>query len=374
MMTWFEQWRQKREARRAWDNGRAYVVAATAEMVSKQYASHWAGWANELGMSDPRKYSPYSEHLARVNHADFWAKAMHRGPTKERVVYWAPLLERACMEGNLSVVHAFAGIEGGPRAAQLIDAFRWLHPRVVTWQMEQGVDSRQHTNDLHLTMEWPSKFTGYDAKLYAFGGPVVQEWVSEMLRWPDDVLTPYDGYRLGRLMQQWLERGEVSPTARDDEGRSCVSKEGSYRPIRPWYNPSDLEPVLYADQAMDMFNAVCKRFGFEHKLMDAISGRWTPEDLQDPRVCAVIDFLYRANVKTGIAWRSFSEYSEDSSHEMHGISKLARTEPVLCSALELMAEPGEAWSIYQTAIGFFRPMDPALEAPGLQRIDSALFM
>lgn len=375
MMKLFGQWLTKWEAREAWGGGQAPVSQSVVDQVSERYAPHWAKWVHELVLTDPRKFSPRSEHLFRITHADFWTQCMQRlSPNNERFAYWKELLEQACMEGNLSVVQGFAAVEGGPKAAQAVDACRWLHPRIVSWQMEQGVISKKHINDLYSTMDWPSKFTAYDAQHAVFGGPAARTWVGSMLQWPVNTMAQHDSYRLARLMQQWLERAEVPPAPRDAQGLSCISRAGRYRDIRPWYHASDLEPTLHADEALAMFNDVCQRFGLDNKLMDAISGRWTAADLDDPRVCAVIDFLYHSNVKTGIGWRMFSEYISDPGHEMHGISKVARDEPVLCSALALMADPSDAWSVYQTAIRFFQPAGPELEVPALRNIDSELFM
>ena len=171
--------KESRAARTAWNKGRPILSLETSQYASEHHAQYWARWAKELVMEQQLQYSPASRSLAAVVHKDFWVAVMraHGLPNKD------PLVALSCMEGNLSVLDAFAQVFAAAIVTQWTENFSFVHPRVVGWQLGHG---HRAGKDIHraLALKWEQTSFARDAITGSQGAAVFLDWVSMAPTWP----------------------------------------------------------------------------------------------------------------------------------------------------------------------------------------------
>ena len=99
-----------------------------------------------------------------------------------------------------------------------------------------------------------------------------------------------------------------------------------------------------------MVLAVYERFRFDHLLMDVVLGRWSKNDLDDPRVWAIVHYMESTGVE-GESYVAMCRRLVDDPTKRNGIH--TKADPVLSHMLHLQADRNNHNSIYQTALPFF---------------------
>ena len=351
-----------RRALKAWDGGHPEVSLETAKYASKHYAQHWAQWAGALKMAEPIKYSPLSMRLSSVVSKPFWTAVMHtHGPRQAPQQYWNPLLTKASMEGNLSVIEAFAEVFGLSMALKEIEELTVVHPRVVGWQATNGVLSKKHVRNL-IDMTWVEPaYSAWDAQEFVQGGPVMLAWILDWVKLPDTIISDDDGYAFVLYISGLLDEMDAEPGGRAADGMTTLRNGHQFRKMRVWPRVSDLATPIIAGPTLIMLRTLYERFGFDHILMDTVAGRWTREDLNDPKVCAVVHYINStAEVRQGFAWKEQSNLLQ-SDRAVWQKHIEAKADPVIVQMLLLQADGEQSFSVYQGALPSFRSSMEQLE-------------
>lgn len=358
---WYTSMKESRAALKAWNKGRPILSLETSQYASEHHAQYWARWAKELVMEQQLQYSPASRSLAAVVHKEFWVAVMRaHGLPDNDPQYWYPLVAVSCMEGNMAVLDAFAQVFDAATVSQWAQNFSFIHPRVVGWQFEHGYTNTKNAMDL-LSVQWDrSDFMARDAMTFAQGGPVMLDWVRAWTQLPDALISPQNAMALLQWAAARLRYAEAEPGIRADDGMPTLRQGHQYRKCRNWRDASHIAAPLLAGDALRMIHAIYRRFGMEAVVMDALIGRWTQEDLHDPRVCAV---LYVNHVA-----------KEGKEHPMPAeqwlrIRRAVINESLMLQALEWAMPSGDRTAMYNAALPFFRKEQAQQELA--QRIDLA---
>lgn len=342
---WYTSMKESRAALKAWNRGRPNISLETAQYASEHHAQYWARWAKELVMEQQLQYSPACIPVAAVVHKDFWVAVMraHGLPNKDPE-YWYPLVAVSCMEGNLSVLDAFAQVFDASIVSQWAENFTFVHPRVVGWQLVHGHTNRKNIRDMLLVKWDQSDYFARDAMTFAQGGPVMLDWVRAWVALPDTLVSPEDGSALLARIGSLLWKASAEPGVRATGGLPTLRNGHQYRKYRNWLEGSHLAAPLVAGDALRMVHAIHLRFGMESVAMDALTNRWNDEDLQDSRVCALI--CARHGDKNRLP-------PSLSQEKWEYIVEQAKNESLLMQALE-WADKKNVFSLYQAALPFFR--------------------
>lgn len=350
---WYNSMKESRAAHKAWNKGRPIVSLETTQYASEHHAQYWARWAKELVMEQQLQYSPASSSLAAVVHKDFWVAVMraHGLPSKDPE-YWYPLVAGSCLEGNLSVLDAFAQVFDAGIVSQWIENFsfvhqhvdvRFVHPRVVGWQIEHG---QRPSNNVHraLTLKWDQTSFSRDAMTGSQGAAVYLDWVRAWLELPDAVVSPKDAIALLARVGKDLWEAKAEPGVRGEGGMPTLRSGHQYRKHRRGFHGSHMAAPLIAGDALRVMHAAYHRFGFEPILMDALVSRWSEDDLRHPRVCALLYVRYSdlpspRPPMTDAQWAT--------------ICHNAQAEPLMVQSLA-WGDLSDPFSLYQAALPFFR--------------------
>ncbi len=258
--------------------------------------------------------------------------------------YWYPLVAVSCMEGNVAVLDAFAQVFDAAIVSQWAENFSFVHPRVVGWQFEHGHTNRKNILDM-LVVKWNQRdYFARDAMTFAQGGPVMLDWVKAWAALPDALVSPKDGCALLERIGSLLWKANAEPGARSKDGLPTLLNGHQYRKYRNWSDGSHLAAPLIAGDALRMVHAIHRRFGMESVVMDALTNRWSPEDLHDPRVCALLCTLHGGSSQLP---------SSISKEQWNRIVQQARGESLMLQALD-WADKKDTFSVYQAALPFFR--------------------
>lgn len=333
---WYSTAMDARRARKAWNGGVPLMSRETAQYASQHHAQHWVALASELQMARLYQYSPHCESIAGVVHKEFWIALMRTHNLVEKWEdYWKPLLAQACMEGNSSVIQAYADVFGFPNAFYNIDGMPLVHPRIIGWEANNGHISKKHVRNMISISQIRPGFSGWDAEEFVLGGPVMLAWVLDWVKLPGSVIDARDGHAFVQYLHGLLEEMHASAGERNDQGLAMLQAGHQYRKTRVWTQVSDLATPIIAGPTLIMLRAVYERFAFEPKLMDAMEERWCRGDLDDPLVAAVVNYM-KPN------WQSVGAGGSDA-------------DSVLLTMLDLQADKNDPFSIYQAALPFFRP-------------------
>ena len=350
---WYTAMKESRAALKAWNKGRPILSLETSQYASEHHAQYWARWAKELVMEQQLQYSPASRSLAAVVHKDFWVAVLraHGLPNKDPQ-YWYPLVALSCMEGNLSVLDAFAQVFDAGIVSQWIENFSFVHqhvhvafvhPRVVGWQLGHG---HRAGKDIHraLALKWEQTSFARDAITGSQGAAVFLDWVRACLALPDDTASAQNAVGLLACIGKDLWEAKAEPGVRGEGGMPTLRSGHQYRKHRRGFDGSHMAAPLIAGDALRVMHAAYRRFGFEPILMDALVARWSEEDLQDPRVCALLYVRYSdlpspRPPMTDAQWAT--------------ICHNAQAEPLMVQALA-WGDLSNPFSLYTTALPFFR--------------------
>lgn len=302
---WFKRMRSMRLARKLWNDGYPMVSTDTAQYASEHYAPIWAKWA-ETFCADLR-ITVSRLPAAWIVHKGFWLAVMQADlKRKEHVTPRRILMDVASMEGNLSIIEAFAEVFGTVEAWSEIEKSTLVHPRVIAWQARNGLPSKAHVRDLAHVNRLAPDYSGWDAQEFAKGGPVMLAWVLDWVKLPDTVIDKNDGYAMVHYIQGLLDAMEAETGERGTDGMTTLKRGHEYRKHRAWTQVSHLATPIIAGTALVMLRAIYARFGFDPKLMDAASGRWSEGDLEDPHVCAIVDYADdKTSALEGLSWLAY---------------------------------------------------------------------
>ena len=370
---WYNRFIGGRRALKAWNNGTPLLSLDTAKQASLHYAQHWVRWAGELKMAEPHQYSPVSTRLSSIVSKPFWTALMQAHGLREAPQrYWTPLLYKASMEGNLSAIEAFAEVFGLSMAVKEIEELALVHPRVVGWQAANGLLNKKHVRTL-IDMNWLKPgYSGWDAQEFVQGGPVMLAWILDWVKLPDTIINEEDGYAFVRYISGLLDEMEAEPGERAADGMTTLKNGHQFRKHRVWAEVSDLATPIIAGPTLIMLRTLYKRFGFDHLLMDAVAGRWTSVDLHDARVCAIVHYINNtAGTREGLSWREYRDLSQGEGL-VWGKEIEAKADPVIFQMLQLQANGGQSFSVYQSAIPFFRSAAEKLDSAEQFEVGSLL--
>ena len=183
------------------------------------------------------------------------------------------------------MIKAFATFFGNAAAVSILEKMSHVHPRVIGWQIQQGHLSKKHVLDL-LEHNWSIDFyNGQDAHLFKRGGSTLLPWV------PDTVIDKKAGYEFFRLFYILLNSMGAKPGKRMKNGLpSLYFGHRHYKP-RDWPGTNQPKNPVRAKYLLQALHEVYRRFSFNPVLMDALAGRSTQQDLQQPKICAIAYFL-----------------------------------------------------------------------------------
>lgn len=357
LIQWYKHRLLSWRARHAWNRGVPMVSMSTARNASEAFAPYWTQWAGQLNMTCSLQYSPVSTLLSAIVNKEFWIAVMQTHGLKTDRSYWHDLISRAAMEGNLSVVEAFSEVFDVAAALAEIQASSFVHPRVIQWQLLHG-DKDQVFKDAFTKLLNSKECSAWDAQHFVWGGPALQEWVLDWVKLPDTVINECEGYAIVQVLQNMLTFMQADPGERDVGSKMPTLREGhQYRKCRAPVHVSDLAAPLFADTILTMLKAVYSRFDFEAPLMDAVCGRSTLSDMDDARVCAVVNIQVNQIIVRPDWW---------PIEQRHKVEEHALTESVLSHVLQWHVEDLDSFSVvhsfsfsfYAAALPFFRRAAP----------------
>lgn len=351
---WYADRRSVNKAEKAWNNGVPLLSEENVQYASLHHAQHWVQWAGKLEMARYYEYSPQSPEVTRIVHQNFWL-AMMAAHGAQQALYWDNAVRTAGMEGNLSIIEAYAQTFGLSTALDAVEKFGVLHPRVIGWQAENGMVSKTHVHALVDLNEQIPRFSGWDAQEFVKGGPALLSWILDWVELPDAVINARDGYAMSRYISEVIDAMDAEAGERAADGTSTLKNGHQYRKTRVWTKVSDLATPVIAGPALVMLRSLYQRFGFDPMLMDAILGRWTEGDTADPRVCSVLHYMDVEKMGLpGMSWRGHMAEGETERNAWRSTIE-SRADTVLFHMLELQADRHDNLSIYQAALPFFRP-------------------
>lgn len=343
---WYKRMQLVRRARRAWNRGVPMVSMSTARNASEAFAPYWTQWAGQLVMTYSLQYSPASTLLSAIVNKAFWVAVMQtHGLKTDSRSYWHGLIDRAAMEGNMSVIEAFSEVFDVATTLVEIQSSSFVHPRVVQWQLSHGIKELVLADEFIKLLN-SKEFSAWDAQHFAWGGPALHEWVIDWVKLPDTVITESDGAAIVQGLQNMLTFMQAEPGEREGSNKMPTLRKGhQYRKCQAFVHGSDLPTPLFADTALKMLKAVYARFDFDAQLMDAVYGRATLSDMDDARICAVVKFQIDQIIDIPDWWPS------DQENKVNGN---ALNESVLYQVLQWDAYGVDSFSVYAAALLFFR--------------------
>ena len=195
-------------------------------------------------------------------------------------------------------------------------------------------------------MRWGGHNFGvvFDAQTGRQGGKAMLDWVKDWVLLPDGMIGPRQGYQVAAHISGLLDACLALPGPREGNGMPALVHGHGHRTYDAWQDDSHMAAPLIAGDALRVMHAAYRRFGFEPILMDALVARWSEEDLQDPRVCALLYVRYSdlpspRPPMTDAQWAT--------------ICHNAQAEPLMVQALA-WGDLSNPFSLYTTALPFFR--------------------
>ena len=152
------------------------------------------------------------------------------------------------MEGNLSVLDAFAQVFAAAIVTQWTENFSFVHPRVVGWQLGHG---HRAGKDIHraLALKWEQTSFARDAITGSQGAAVFLDWVRAWLALPDDTASAQNAVGLLACIGKDLWEAKAEPGVRGEGGMPTLRSGHQYRKHRRGFDGSHMAAPLIAELA-----------------------------------------------------------------------------------------------------------------------------
>lgn len=303
--------------------------------------------------------------LSYINHEGFWnALVDHLGV--QSPTFWLPAVDSAIESGN---VHALNALNSRAKLPVQTLFFEWLtfaeqcknvhppHPRALQWfaQDESLHDLLRAFSENSLARDYsPAMLTGntplwWDATSQTSGAESVLSWTRDWCALPETLRTTEGAVKNVMSLLTCLNKRDMDRARLD--------------PMQTRRNSaSSMELAQALEQSIAM---VCEAAQLPPELMRTLAGRMTPEDLENPILCAVVQYEDPFVVEDWFCTMQHRRPLREAQYKQV-VHNAARAEP-LPALLDMQCKKGVSWGIYSVAEPFIskRPVQTMALPEGL---------
>lgn len=360
-------------ASKRWCGGRPELMTHKSLVQAQHDAPYWT---EELRAGNMPAFDVHSKHgkaekeayhlerfrlLSYIHNEGFWI-ALVDHLTPQPIAFWLPALASAIESGN---VHALSALNAKYSLQTLF--FEWfefmkssqmkdvVHPKALQWFARD--------NNLHDLLRAFSENT--------FNADYAELMLSNALWW-DAANDPRGAQSVSSLAKEWCAlplslRTTAGAVKNTISMLTCLNRRDMDRqnkdPQRIYRNaPASQELATALEGGVAL---ICKTTNLPLALIRTLTGRMTPEDLENPLLCAVVQYQ---DPYDEADWFCIQQHRVPlRSAQYQQVVHNARRAGPLSTLLEMQCSKGMSWEIYNVAESFInqRPVNTMALPDGL---------